>query len=57
MARPSSGGAASEERDYYENMPENMQSSERGENASADADKLDEWADELEAMQSTELDH
>ncbi len=34
--------AADEEREYYDNMPENMQSGERGEQASAAADALEE---------------
>lgn len=55
---------ADEEREYYDNMPENMQSSERGDNADSDANKLEEWADALtdaaeamEQMNADELDH
>ena len=33
---------AADERDYYDNMPENMQSSDKGEKASSDADALEE---------------
>jgi hypothetical protein len=34
--------AASEERDYYDNMPESFQNGEKGEKASEAADKLEE---------------
>jgi len=40
--------AGQEERDYFDNMPENMQSGERGEQASAAADALEEIASNLE---------
>lgn len=44
------GDAASEERDYFDNMPESFQQTERGERASETADKLDNLKDELETL-------
>lgn len=41
-------GIAGEERDYYDNMPENMQNGEKGEQASAAADALDSARSSLE---------
>jgi hypothetical protein len=38
---------ASAEREYYDNMPENMQSGDKGEAASAAADALDDAAGTL----------
>lgn len=40
---------AGEERDAYDNMPESMQSSERGEKISENADQLDEAVSSLES--------
>ncbi len=39
---------AGEERDYYDNMPENMQGSEKGERAEEVANTLQEAADEID---------
>lgn len=38
----------SEERDYYDNMPENMQSGDKGQAASDAADAIDSARDDLE---------
>jgi len=45
--------AAIEEREYYDNMPESLQSSERGETADEMADALQGAADVLDDMLST----
>lgn len=47
--------AASEERDYYDNMPENMQSGERGEQASQAADQLEEVQSTLDEIDIDDL--
>lgn len=44
------GSLASEERDYVDNMPENLQQSERGEQAEAAASALEEAETELEKL-------
>lgn len=44
------GSLASEERDYVDNMPENLQQSERGEQAEAAASALEEAETELESL-------
>lgn len=44
---------ASEEREYYDNMPENMQMSERGEKASQDADALEQARDDVETAKDS----
>lgn len=41
--------ARDEERDYFDNMPENMQSGEKGEKAQEDADTLETACDEIES--------
>ena len=38
-----------EEQDYYDNMPENLQGSEKGQAAEAAADNLDEAAQAIES--------
>lgn len=45
--------AADEEREYYDNMPENMQASEKGDSADSAATMLEEVKD---AMQECDLD-
>lgn len=45
--------AASGEREYYENMPENMQQGERGENASQAADTLENASTSAESLPDT----
>lgn len=47
------GSLASEERDYVDNMPENLQQSERGEQAEAAASALEEAETELENLIAT----
>lgn len=47
------GSLASEERDYADNMPENLQQSERGEQAEAAASALEEAETELENLIAT----
>ncbi len=42
--------AASDERDYFDNMPESLQGSEKGEQANAAADALDEALDALSSI-------
>lgn len=44
---------ASEEREYFDNMPENMQQGEKGEAASAGADALEEARDTLESARDS----
>lgn len=44
--------AASEERDYFDAMPENMQLGERGQKASDVADDLDQLVSEIEDIDS-----
>ena len=39
---------ASEERDYFDNMPESLQSSDKGQNAEEAADTLDEVVSNIE---------
>lgn len=39
---------ASDERDYYDNMPENMQSGEKGQKAEEAADALEEASGEID---------
>jgi hypothetical protein len=41
---------ASEEQDFYDNMPENMQGSEKGERASEVAGTLQEATDEIDTI-------
>lgn len=41
---------AGEERDYYDNMSENLQGGERGEKASQDADNLEQADDALDEI-------
>jgi hypothetical protein len=47
-ARELLGICAVEEREYFENMPEGLQSGEKGEAAEAAADILDEAIEELD---------
>lgn len=57
--------ARDEEQEYYDNMPENMQSGEKGENAEADVNALDNWMGSIDEFINTidaiqndaELDH
>lgn len=42
--------AASDERDYFDNMPESLQQSDRGTRAEEVADDLDEVASDLEGL-------
>lgn len=49
------GEVASEERDYYDNMPENFQSSDRGQAAEAAADALDEAQSMCESIAFDEV--
>ena len=44
--------AASDERDYYDNMPESLQASARGERADEVADALEAAADQLDEVVS-----
>ena len=46
--------AAIDEREYFDNMPENLQSSERGEAASSAADELEEI---LSTLQDLDFDY
>jgi flagellar biosynthesis chaperone FliJ len=41
--------AAEEEREYFDNMPENMQSGEKGTKADEDADALQNIHDEIQS--------
>jgi len=41
---------ANEERDYYDNMPENMQGSDKGTKADEDASALEDVASEIETQ-------
>jgi len=43
----------SEEREYFDNMPENMQSGEKGQKAEAAADALQEAVDNLDSAMSS----
>ena len=42
--------AAAEERDAFDNMPESLQNSEKGELSSEYADRLDEMASEIDRI-------
>lgn len=42
--------AQGEEREYFDNMPESMQSGEKGEKASTAADSLEEAANECDSI-------
>ncbi len=46
---------ADEERDYHDNMPENMQSGEKGEAAEQAAGNLEEAASECDELGTSEL--
>lgn len=46
---------ASEEREYYDNMPESLQGSEKGEQADAAATALEEVRDALQELDVSDL--
>lgn len=48
--------AQAEEQEYFDNMPESLQSSEKGEKASEDADNLQTALDDLENAESALLE-
>lgn len=49
-AREKLEGVASDEREYYENMPENMQQGDKGLQADSAASELESATDELQSV-------